>query len=222
LQRRVFLDFGPRDGFEHHIEQRLHRFTGLVGVIGGVAKFAGRKDVRKIAEHVLAAKVHQELEAFVERFVRSGIGPVDLVHHDDWLQLALKCLREDIASLRHRTFGCIDQHERPIGHAQHALDFAAKIGVARRIDEIDLHALVMQGDVLGEDCDAALALQIVRIEDAIADKLRGAKFAALAQQAIDQRRLPMIDVGDDGDISNVGAAHGGKGGVSGREIEKTY
>ena len=52
-----------------------------------------------------------------------------------------------------------------------ALDFAAEVGVARRIDEVDLHAFVMDGDVLGEDRDAALALEVVRVEDAVADEL---------------------------------------------------
>ena len=64
----------------------------------------------------------------------------------------------------------------------------------------------------------ALALQVVRVEDAIADELAGAELAALAQQAIDERRLAVIDVGDDGDITNVGAAHfGGAGGRAERK-----
>src|SRR5262249_26558715 len=75
--------------------------------------------------------------------------------------------------------------------------------------QVDLHALVVDRDVFGENGDPALALQVVRIEDAVADQLTGAKFAALAQQAIDQRRLSVVDVGDDGDIADVVATHGG-------------
>ena len=91
-----------------------------------------------------------------------------------------------------------------------ALDLAAEIGVAGRVDEIDLHVLVVHGDVLGEDRDAPLALQFVGIEDAIADQLAGAELAALPEQAIDQRRLAVVDVGDDGDIADVVATHGFK------------
>ena len=123
---------------------------------------------------------------------------------------ALERLGEHEPRLRHRPFGRVDQHQRPVGHPQHALDLAAEVGVAGRVDEVDLHALVVDGDVLGQDRDAALALQVVGVEDAIADELAGAELAALAQQAIDQRGLAVVDVGDDGDITNVGATHGGR------------
>ena len=65
----------------------------------------------------------------------------------------------------------------------------------------------MQGDVLGQDRDAALALQFVGVENAIADQLARAELAALPQQAIDQRRFAMIDVGDDGDVADIVATH---------------
>jgi hypothetical protein len=56
--------------------------------------------------------------------------------------------------------------------------------------------------------------------------LAGAKFAALAQDAIHQRRLAVIDVGDDGDIPQVVASHGkGRGRVGrgiGRESPALY
>ena len=77
-------------------------------------------------------------------------------------------LREHEPRLRHRPFGGVDQHQRAVGHPQHALDLAAEVGVARRVDDVDLHALVVDGDVLGQDRDAALALQVVGVEDAVA------------------------------------------------------
>ena len=120
---------------------------------------------------------------------------------------ALERLGEHEPRLRHRPLGRVDQHQRPVGHPQHAFDFAAEIGVAGRVDDVDLHALVMQGDVLGQDRDAALALQFVGIENAFADQLAFAELAALPQQAIDQRRLAVVDVGDDGDIADVVATH---------------
>ena len=97
---------------------------------------------------------------------------------------------------------------------QHALDLAAEIGVAGRVDDVDLHALVGDGDVLGQDRDAPLALQVVGVEDLLADQLRGAEPAALAQHAIDQRRLAVVDVGDDGDVADVVATHSMRSGNS--------
>src|SRR4029079_1667566 len=63
--------------------------------------------------------------------------------------------------------------------------------------------------VLGQDRDAALALEVVRVHDALGDLLVGAEGAALAQQLGDQRRLAVVDVGDDGDVSDL-AGHAGR------------
>ena len=59
----------------------------------------------------------------------------------------------------------------------------------------------MDGGVLGENRDAALALELVRVHDPLGDPLVGAEDAALVEQGVDQRRLAMIDVGDDGDVA---------------------
>ena len=66
----------------------------------------------------------------------------------------------------------------------------------------------MDRRVLGQDGDAALALELVRVHDALGDGLVGAEGAGLAQHGVDQRGLAVVDVGDDGDVAD-GAGHGG-------------
>ena len=66
----------------------------------------------------------------------------------------------------------------------------------------------MDGRVLGEDGDAALPLQVVRVHDALGDSLVGAEDAALAEHGVDEGGLAVVDVGDDGDVAD-GAGHGG-------------
>jgi len=79
--------------------------------------------------------------------------------------------------------------------------------VARRIDDIDPHRMVLGSPLdrgaFGQDRDAALALQLARIEGAFGDLLIGAKRAALPQELIDERRLSMIDMRDDRDITDI-------------------
>ena len=82
-----------------------------------------------------------------------------------------------------------------------------RVGVAGRVDNVNFHSAVAEGDVLGEDRDPAFFLQIVAVEDAVPLKLALAELAALAQHAIDQRRLAVVHVGDDDDVSYVVAAH---------------
>ena len=118
---------------------------------------------------------------------------------------ASSALRQHVTGLRQRAFAGIDEKHDAVDHLEGALDFAAEIAVAGRIDDVDFHVVVEDGGVLGEDGDAALALQFVRIHDALDEVLVGAKCAALLQHGVDQRGLAVVDVGDDGDIANGGS-----------------
>ena len=60
---------------------------------------------------------------------------------------------------------------------------------------------IVDGRVLGENRDAALALQIIRVHDALGNLLIGAESAGLAEHGVHERGFAMVDVGDDGDIA---------------------
>ena len=68
---------------------------------------------------------------------------------------------------------------------------------------------VIDRDVLGEDRDAALALLVVGVEDAVAHELAGPELAGLAEHGVDQRGLAVVDVGDDRHIADVVATRHG-------------
>ena len=62
--------------------------------------------------------------------------------------------------LRQRALGGVDEQEAAVGHRQHALDLAAEVGVAGRVDQVDLGIVGQpERDVLGQDRDAAFPLQ---------------------------------------------------------------
>ena len=113
-------------------------------------------------------------------------------------------------------FGGVDQHDRAVDHVEDALDLAAEIGVAGGVDDVDAAAVPDERGDLGEDGDAALALEVVGIHRALGDPLVVAEGARLAQQHVDQRGLAVIDVGDDGDVAEVHRSAGA--GVRGRGI----
>ena len=120
------------------------------------------------------------------------------------LQTDFQRALQDSARLWHGAFDRIDQQQAAIGHVEHALDLATEVGVARGIDDVDLHAFVEDGGVLGEDGDAALALEIVGIHDELAGGVWIAEDVRLFEQSVDQCRLAMVDVRDDRDIAQVG------------------
>ena len=122
------------------------------------------------------------------------------------LQAERERLARDEARLRHRPLDRVDEQQHAVDHAEHALDLAAEVGVAGRVDDVDVHARVVDRAVLGEDGDPALALEIVRIHHALRRALVGGEGAGLLQQTVDERRLAVVDVGDDGDVAD-GAWH---------------
>ncbi len=107
--------------------------------------------------------------------------------------------------MRHRAFGGVNQQQATINHGEDALDFTAEIRMARRIDNIEAHrfAILLPQDAgaFGEDGNAPLALDVVGVHGALRHVGAFADGAGLAQHLIDERGLAMIDVGDDGDIT---------------------
>jgi hypothetical protein len=73
--------------------------------------------------------------------------------------------------------------------------------VARRVDNVDQDVVVVDGGVLREDGDPALALELVAIHGALGDALVRAERAALVQQRVHEGRLAVVDVRDDGDVA---------------------
>jgi hypothetical protein len=109
-----------------------------------------------------------------------------------------------------RALGGIDEQQHAVDHRQAALDLAAEVGVARGVDDVELHVAVLDRGVLGEDRDALLALEVHRVHDALVHVLVGAERAGLPQHRVDQRRLAVVDVGNDRDVAEVlSALHGG-------------
>jgi hypothetical protein len=121
----------------------------------------------------------------------------------------LEGLLKDEPGLGHRPLGGVHQEEHAVRHRQHPLHLAAEVGVAGGVDQVDLHDLpgggvgVVDGDVLGEDRDAPLALQGVGVEEGVLRHLALAEVAALAQQGVDEGGLAVVDVGDDRHVSDV-------------------
>ena len=100
-------------------------------------------------------------------------------------------------------FRGVDQQHDAVDHRQDALDLAAEVGVAGGVDNIDAGAVPFDRGALGQDGDAALALQVVGIHGALLHVLVFAHRAGLLEQLVDQRGLAVVDVGDDGDIADV-------------------
>ena len=146
-------------------------------------------------------EIDEEVVDLVEHFLRAGVGPVDLVDHQDRRQLGLERLAEHVARLRQRPFAGVHQQHHAVHHLERALHLAAEVAVARGVDNVDLDVVVEDGGVLGQNGDAALALQVVGVHHALDMRFVGAEGAALVQHGVHQSGLAVVDVRDDGDIA---------------------
>src|ERR1043165_1641283 len=83
--------------------------------------------------------------------------------------------------------------------------------MAGSVDEVELVrfavlGLVRHGDRMGLDGDAAFAFQVHGIEY-LSLHVAGGDGAGLVQQAVGKRRLPMINMGDDAEITDMSSVH---------------
>ena len=129
----------------------------------------------------------------------SGRSTLLIDQHDG--QALLEGLAQDEARLGQGALGGVDEQDDGVDHGQAALDLAAEVGVAGGVDDVDREAVPLDGGVLGEDGDALFALEVARVHDPVGELLVGGEGARLAQHLVDERGLSVVDVGDDGDIS---------------------
>jgi hypothetical protein len=168
-----------------------------------VAELRVRVDDGEVDLALVGVEVEEEVVHLVDDLGDARVRAVDLVDHEDHGQAALQGLAQDEARLRQRPLGCVDQEQHAVDHGQAALHLSAEVGMARRVDDVELHVAVADGRVLGQDRDALLALEVARVHDALVHVLVGAEGAGLPEHGVDEGGLPVVDVGDDGDVSEI-------------------
>jgi hypothetical protein len=147
----------------------------------------------------------EQVEGFDMDAVGIGVGAVNLVDAQDRTQAHLQRLGQHELGLGHDALFGVNQQDAAVHHAQDALDLAAEVGVARGVDDVDAGfaclAMPEHARALGQDGDAAFALLVIGVHGPLGGGLIGAENAGLRQQLVDQGRLAMVDVGDNGDVS---------------------
>ena len=198
-----------RDRLEDRLEQRLEIRRELVRREPGPSRARVRVDDRELDLRVVGVEVEEELVHLVHDLRRPRVGAVDLVDDEDDRKLQLERLAQHEPRLRQRPLGRVDEQQHAVHHRQRALDLAAEVGVARRVDDVDLRLAVLHRRVLGEDRDPLLALEVHRVHDPLVDVLVLAEGAGLPEHRVDERRLAVVDVRDDRDVAEVvaGGAH---------------
>ena len=201
LEGLVQVGLRRGDVVQNGIEQRLQVRAHHVGGIAGGTVAGGAEQHRAVQLLVGGVQVQQQLQHLVDDLVDTLVGTVDLVDNHNNTMAKLQRAAEHETGLGHRALGGVHQQDDAVDHLQDTLHLAAEVGVARGVHNVDLGVTVLDGGVLGQNSDAALTLQIVGVHDTLHGLLILTVYAALLQHLIHQRGLAVVNVGNDGDIS---------------------
>ena len=177
-----------------------------------------------LAETGSAPEASRPITSSICRRTPFGLGrrQVDLVEHRDDLQIGIKRQIDVGQRLRLDALGGVDHQQRAFAGGERPADLVGEIDMARRVHQVEKPCPAVrpgpfQAHGLGLDGDAALALQVHAVQDLLLH-LPVAQPAGLLDQPVRQRRLAVIDVGDDrkiADLRDVGRGSGHRGGAGG-------
>ncbi len=210
LERAFRVHIGRRHAVHDGLEQRLHVAT--VGTVVGVRPAVKRRGVddREVELLFGGTQLVEKIKGLVQHPLRACAGAIHFVDDHDGFEPQRECFAGDEARLWHRAIDGVYQQQHRVHHGQHALHFAAEIGMAGRIHDVDAILTPTDGGVLRQDGDTALALQIIGVHDTLDQRGALVKSAGLLEQSVHECCLAMVDVGDDGDVSEVLNHEGGE------------
>jgi hypothetical protein len=140
------------------------------------------------------------------RVLRIGRRQVDLVDDGDDRQVEIHGQVDIRQRLGLDPLGRVDDQHGALTGGQGARHLVVEVDVPGRVDEVQLVLLAVLGRVIEPhrrslDRDAALALQVHAVHELRAALAIGQRVGRV-QQAIRQRRLAVVDVGDDREIAD--------------------
>ena len=203
LQRVPFIVERCRDAVDENVEERRKVVGEIVWIETRAARARVGVDDRKLDLALVGVEIEEELVHLVHHVLDPSVGSIDLVDDEDHRQPRLECLAEHEPRLRQRPFARVHEEQDAVHHRQRAFHLATEVGVARRVDDVDLDPVAPDGRVLRKNRDPFLAFEVHRVHHAIGDVLIGAERTGLPQHRVNERRLAVIDVGNDRNVPNI-------------------
>ncbi|CAH0021957.1 unnamed protein product [Clonostachys rhizophaga] len=147
---------------------------------------------------------------------------VDLVDDDNGLDTLTKGLTEHSLGLNAHTFDSVDDDEGTVSDTESSSNLRGEINVTGGVNQVDQEVLTIgllandildilgvikmtvQRDSSGLDGDTTLLLIGTSIGGTSLTSLGGGDNTGLGQQGVSQSRLAVVDVGNDGHVSDIG------------------
>ena len=103
----------------------------------------------------------------------------------------------------------VNDKEGAVGHSQSPFNFTGKVGVSGSVDDVDLDVVIGNGGVLRQNGNPLFPFEIVAVEYGCLThfSLIVTKNMTLLQESINEGSFAVVDVSDDGDISDFSICH---------------
>ena len=200
---RFWIALRSGDIFQDSLKKRSHIFRRVLKVKNRMTGFCGRIEERTVKLLVGSVQIHQKFQYLVDHFVGTGFGTVNLIDADNDMKIQLQGFFQYELGLGHCALKSVHKKDHAVYHFQHTLYLSAEIRMSGGVDNVDLNALIMDGRVLGQNGDAALALDIIGIHDTLLNLLILAENAALFQKLVHQSCLSVVNVSDNGHVTHI-------------------
>ena len=147
------------------------------------------------------------------RLVRLRARQIDLVDDRDDLEVVLDREVGVGQRLRLDALRRVDEQQRALARGERPRHLVGEVDVPGRVDQVEDVVLAVVG-VVGQpdrvrlDGDAALALEVHAVED-LRLHLARLQRAGHLEKTVGQRRLAVVDVGDDGEVADEARIHVG-------------
>src|SRR5690606_34416606 len=107
----------------------------------------------------------------------------------------------DEAGLRHGSAYGVHDQQHGIHHRQNPLYLTAEVGVSGGVHDVDAVIVPFDRRVFGEDGDPPFAFLVIAVHNQIAGVITTVEGAGLTQQLVNHGGFTVVNVGDDGDIT---------------------
>ena len=209
LEKRCRVRVSLRRG--NLVDNKVHQDSEISVRIGNFlaadALAPARIDAREVELLFVRVEFAEKVENLVERIVRITAVAVNLVDNDNRGESERKRFLRHEARLGHRAFERIDNQKYTVNGPEDAFHLAAKIRVPRCIDDVDVVAFVADACVFRENRDAAFPLDSSGVHNAFVHFFAFVERAALFENLVDERRLAVVNMRDNRNVSDFVLIH---------------
>ncbi len=184
-ERVVGIADRSRDTGDYRVEKLWYALAGL-----------GRDP-----EYVLCGEAEHLLD-LPRVAVRVSRRQIDLVEGGDDLEIVLDGEVAIGEGLGLDALRRVDEQHHALASGERPAHLVAEVDVAGRVDQVEHVALPSDADVLSLDGDSPLPLDVHRVEVLLAD-VTGVDGSGHLEDAVRQRRFPVVDVADDGEVADL-------------------